>query len=194
MKRIAMALVRMVACGGALAQEARETTAGSFIICMGDSVCSLATDEYCSVLCGPAQGRVAQAWVGCVGGSAPDCILAKDVGYPKPFATPDELKSTAAIIVSTVKDMTKGRPLGFDDGQITGADNVFVGMCVMNIKKWPHVPGSRNILVGNYTSMPTASTNDFVNIANRLCFWRDTGQRVDCPPPEPDCTQPKETP
>lgn len=42
------------------------------------------------------------------------------------------------------------------------------------------------LLVGDYTSAPEGS-DGFVNIANKLCFWRDTGRRVDCPPPEPEC-------
>jgi hypothetical protein len=27
----------------------------------------------------------------------------------------------------------------------------------------------------------------FANIGNHLCFWRDTGARVGCPAPEPEC-------
>ena len=45
---------------------------------------------------------------------------------------------------------------------------------------------SRAFLIGDYTAAPSGS-DGFVNIANRLCFWRDTGETVDCPPPEPEC-------
>jgi hypothetical protein len=47
--------------------------------------------------------------------------------------------------------------------------------------------GDWNVLVGACTATPTPSTSNFVNIANKLCFWRDTGQRVACPAPEPEC-------
>jgi hypothetical protein len=45
---------------------------------------------------------------------------------------------------------------------------------------------SRDLLIGDYTSAPRDKSG-FVNIANKLCFWRDTGTRVACPPPEPEC-------
>lgn len=45
---------------------------------------------------------------------------------------------------------------------------------------------SMDILVGDHTSAPVGK-DGFVNIGNKLCFWRDTGTVVDCPPPEPEC-------
>ena len=47
--------------------------------------------------------------------------------------------------------------------------------------------GTRNILVGSCTALPTPDTSGFVNIAGKLCFWRDTGEQVSCPTPEPGC-------
>lgn len=49
---------------------------------------------------------------------------------------------------------------------------------------------SDDILVGDYTAAPR-DKDGFVNIANRLCFWRNSGERVDCPPPEPECVRAK---
>ena len=51
--------------------------------------------------------------------------------------------------------------------------------------------GSRNILVGKCTATPTPDTSNFVNIANKLCFWRTSGERVVCPTPEPGCEKEK---
>ena len=45
---------------------------------------------------------------------------------------------------------------------------------------------SRDLLIGDYTAAPRGQ-DGFVNIANKLCFWRDSGERVACPPPEPEC-------
>lgn len=42
---------------------------------------------------------------------------------------------------------------------------------------------SMDILIGDYTSAPHGM-NGFVNLANTLCFWRDTGVVETCPPPE----------
>jgi hypothetical protein len=47
---------------------------------------------------------------------------------------------------------------------------------------------SRDILIGDYTDAPR-ERDGFVNIKNKLCFWRDSGERADCPPPEPECGQ-----
>lgn len=47
--------------------------------------------------------------------------------------------------------------------------------------------GSGNILIGDYTAPPTPDTTGFINIGNQLCFWRTTGERAACPPPEPEC-------
>lgn len=44
--------------------------------------------------------------------------------------------------------------------------------------------GSRNLLIGACTATPTPHTSNFVDIdipGVRLCFWRDTGERADCP-------------
>ena len=45
---------------------------------------------------------------------------------------------------------------------------------------------SDDLLIGDYTAAPLHK-NGFVNIENKLCFWRETGKRADCPPPEPEC-------
>ena len=45
---------------------------------------------------------------------------------------------------------------------------------------------SNDLLIGDYTAAPLHK-NGFVNIENKLCFWRETGKRADCPPPEPEC-------
>lgn len=45
---------------------------------------------------------------------------------------------------------------------------------------------SNDLLIGDYTSAPRGK-DGFVNIGNKFCFWRDTGERVACPPPEPEC-------
>lgn len=50
--------------------------------------------------------------------------------------------------------------------------------------------GRRLLLVGAYTSAP-ANADGFVNLGNVWCFWFDTNQRVDCPPPESECEAPK---
>ena|ERR1700728_2851117 len=41
--------------------------------------------------------------------------------------------------------------------------------------------GSRCILLGDNTLTPTPDCDGFVNIDNRLCFWRDTGEIAECP-------------
>lgn len=43
--------------------------------------------------------------------------------------------------------------------------------------------GSRCILLGDNTLTPTPDSDGFVNIDNRLCFWRDTGEIAECPAP-----------
>lgn len=48
---------------------------------------------------------------------------------------------------------------------------------------------SRDLLIGDCTAAPRGK-DGFVNIANKLCFWRDTGIIEDCPPPEPQCHPP----
>jgi hypothetical protein len=45
---------------------------------------------------------------------------------------------------------------------------------------------SDDMLLGDYTAAP-AGKNGFINFANKLCFWRDTGERAACPAPEPEC-------
>lgn len=65
----------------------------------------------------------------------------------------------------------------------TGQRNVFLGAYAGKSVE----DGSDDVLVGACTATPTPRTSGFVNIANKLCFWRESGERVDCPPPEPDC-------
>lgn len=60
---------------------------------------------------------------------------------------------------------------------LTGTYNVWIGLgagCDI-------VDSSRTILLGAFTTAPPHA-NGFVNIANSLCFWRDTLQRAECPP------------
>lgn len=63
------------------------------------------------------------------------------------------------------------------------------GSCVMAIGRcaaasMTHV--RRGIAIGDYTRLPEGSSG-FVNIGNKICFWRDTKQWADCPPPELEC-------
>lgn len=68
----------------------------------------------------------------------------------------------------------------------TGKGDTVIGACAGKSL----LDGSWNVLVGDHTATPTPHTSNFVNIGNRLCFWRDTGERVACPPPEPECFYP----
>lgn len=53
---------------------------------------------------------------------------------------------------------------------------------------------SRDLLIGDFTAAPHGK-DGFVNLENKLCFWRDTGVVETCPPPNPEClpNQPKDT-
>lgn len=53
---------------------------------------------------------------------------------------------------------------------------------------------SRDLLIGDFTTAPRGK-DGFVNLENKLCFWRDTGVVETCPPPNPEClpNQPKDT-
>lgn len=65
---------------------------------------------------------------------------------------------------------------------LTGTWNVAVGLC-----SGSSLTGqSRSLLLGDRTAAPPKG-DGFVNIANKLCFWRDTGERVACPAPELEC-------
>jgi hypothetical protein len=64
----------------------------------------------------------------------------------------------------------------------TLAHSIFIGRCSGHSV----TTGSHDLLIGDYTSMPDGAVG-FVNIANKLCFWRDSGDRVACPAPEPEC-------
>jgi hypothetical protein len=73
---------------------------------------------------------------------------------------------------------------------MTGQHNIVLGAGAGNILE----DGKDNILVGvctaaptPHSAAPTPHSSGFVNIANKLCFWRTTGERVACPPPEPEC-------
>lgn len=61
-------------------------------------------------------------------------------------------------------------------------DTTIIGRCA----GWTAV-NSDDLLLGDYTA--TKRGRGFVNIANKLCFWRDSGERVACPPPEPECVK-----
>jgi hypothetical protein len=43
--------------------------------------------------------------------------------------------------------------------------------------------GSYNILLGDFTRAPKPDSSYFVNMGNKVCWWRDTGKRAPCPPP-----------
>src|ERR1700677_2692371 len=98
----------------------------------------------------------------------------------QPAATPAELKDAAAIIQQAVDDV-KGSRFSLDDNRCgagtftnTGSYSTAIGYCA----GWGGL-GSRDILVGACTRLPTPTTDDFVNIGNKLCFWRTTGERAD---------------
>ncbi len=46
--------------------------------------------------------------------------------------------------------------------------------------------GSHVLLLGDCTNAPPGASY-FANFGNALCFWRDSGQLADCPPPSPAC-------
>ena len=69
--------------------------------------------------------------------------------------------------------------LGAAAGANGGARNVVVGANAGRRLR----TGSDNILIGAYTEVPAPDTCNFVNIGNRLCFWRDTGELAPVPPP-----------
>lgn len=60
-----------------------------------------------------------------------------------------------------------------------GHDVTVIGNCAT---AW----GSRELVLGDRATTPIKG-DGFVNLGNKLCFWRDTGTIVDCPPPEPEC-------
>jgi hypothetical protein len=67
----------------------------------------------------------------------------------------------------------------------TGVNDTAIGRCSGASLE----DGSRDLLIGDYTATPTPHTSDFANIDNKWCWWRTTGQRVACPPPEPECVK-----
>jgi hypothetical protein len=68
--------------------------------------------------------------------------------------------------------MIRGGLRNIADGRCTGAS--LIG-------------GNDNVLLGDYAATPAPNTSSFINIDSRSCFWRTTGERVQCPPPEPEC-------
>lgn len=40
--------------------------------------------------------------------------------------------------------------------------------------------GAWNFCLGDDTQLPSPNCNGFVNLGNRLCFWRETGEIVPC--------------
>lgn len=115
-----------------------------------------------------------------------------------PQATPTELKTLADGIRPMFIDTMKA--VGFDqmylelstciglhacENLTTGKRNMVAGACAGTSLR----TASDDILIGAYTAAPTPDTSGFVNIGNKLCFWRDSGQRVACPPPEPECAK-----
>jgi hypothetical protein len=108
----------------------------------------------------------------------PEC----SVGIPYIETSKSGAYEAGCVLPGGKKEMhvlSLGDPLSYkpDDAQIV------IGMCA----GWHVTTGKRNILIGDYTATPTPGTNDFINIANKLCFWRTTGERVACPPPEHEC-------
>jgi hypothetical protein len=148
--------------------------------------------------CNPAWSSGGQTWLGV----APQEDAA-------PATTPDELKAAAESIDSTVRhtlvetlgaiDKCPAKPGASDttpfcivavgEGALPNAttmsNTIAVGRCVGTSL----TTESYDILIGDNTTAPL-HRDGFVNIGNRLCFWRDTGERAACPAPEPECTKP----
>ena len=64
------------------------------------------------------------------------------------------------------------------DWQTSGGCNIVIGIDA-GLSLSANAAG--NILVGNGVDVPDPNAKGFVNIANTLCFWRTTGERVSCP-------------
>ena len=109
----------------------------------------------------------------------------------QPAATPTELKDAAIVIQRTMDQLNDPRlgtnpPCGGKPSLSIGHYSIAIGICA----GWEGM-GRNDILIGICTRLPTPTTNDFVNIGNKLCFWRTTGERADCPPLVPECGKDK---
>lgn len=90
-----------------------------------------------------------------------------------------------AIWVEGLYIKPSGEPTGYTRvlALMTGHDNTFIGECAGASAFAPNY----DLLLGDYTALPTPGTSNFVNIAGKVCWSRDTGLRAACPSPEPDC-------
>ena len=87
------------------------------------------------------------------------------------------IQMTAVISAQAVQEdrerrRTGYRPVDFDIIIGNGADIA--------------IDNNHTILFGNCTSAPPHA-DGFVNIANKLCFWRTSGEITECPPPVLGC-------
>lgn len=88
------------------------------------------------------------------------------------------------------------RPKGFGCDVAIGwhaLEMITTGYRIYAFGRWSGasaIGASRSILLGDCTALPDPNAAGFVNIDNRLCFWRDTAEQVACPPPEPGCARP----
>lgn len=116
----------------------------------------------------------------------------------QPRSSPEELKTLADSVRPALAEA------GSQYAPALGDYELSVGVGLNALGKYQHghrttaigacsgaslLSGDDDVLVGAYTAAPTPTTSGFVNIANKLCFWRETGKRVNCPAPEPDCTK-----
>lgn len=69
------------------------------------------------------------------------------------------------------------------DDLINGKHSLALGYCAGPPRGTPW-PTHGNILIGAGTAAPDWHVNNFVNIGNTICFWRDTLKVAKCPPPQ----------
>lgn len=123
------------------------------------------------------------------------CLVLLGLTSASTAQTPAELMAAAEGIRPAVVEAMQGLApiplmsenvlIGLGAGLVLkiGNRNVIVGACSgISLEE-----GSSNLLVGDHTATPTPFTSGFVNLGNKLCFWRETGAQADCPPPEKSC-------
>jgi hypothetical protein len=96
---------------------------------------------------------------------------------------PTCLQPLAKITGNDPRDWNIARGLGALYMIAGGLRNVADGRCTGASL----TDGNDNVLLGDYAATPAPNTSGFVNIEGKYCFWRTTGERVPCPPPEPEC-------
>lgn len=100
--------------------------------------------------------------------------LVRAVGYATARSAEQSMKQanlTALINVGSLPEILEGHDLTAV-GHCAGASDIH----------------SSDLLIGDYAARPTGS-EPFVNFANKVCWWRDSGERVACPKPEPECVE-----